>query len=94
MVFIRLLIWDILNVGHIARHEIIPEEVEQVCHGDFVSGETYRGRIRVIGPTSAGRILTIILAPQGHEVYHPVTARPASRKERRRYGELKGGELS
>lgn len=94
MILVRLLIWDTSNVAHIARHEVVPEEVEQVCHGDFVSSETYNGRIRVIGATNAGRMLTVILAPQGRGVYYPVTARPASLKERRRYRELKGSELS
>lgn len=43
-------------------------------------------RKRVIGATQDGRILTIILAPSGKsEIYYPVTARPADRKERALY---------
>jgi uncharacterized DUF497 family protein len=82
------LIWDTWNVAHIARHNVIPEEVEEVCHGRaFFSENTYKGRLRVIGPNAAGRVLTVILAPEGEGMYYPVTARTASRKERQRYRE-------
>lgn len=83
---IRRLIWDTFNVAHIARHNVTPEEVEEVCHGmAFFSENTYKGRIRVIGPNATGRLLTVILAPVGRGIYYPVTARTASRKERRQY---------
>jgi uncharacterized DUF497 family protein len=85
---IRRLIWDAWNIAHIARHDVTSEEVEEVCHGDaFFSENTYKGRIRVIGPNATGRLLTVILAPEGQGIYYPVTARPASRKERQRYRE-------
>ncbi len=86
MIFVRKLLWDAWNVAHIARHRVVPEEVEQVCHDAPFTSETYRGRLRVIGATPEGRILTIILAPSGKsEIYYPVTARPADRKERAVY---------
>ena len=86
MIYIRLLIWDTWNVPHIARHQVAPEEVEEVCHGDPVTSDTYKGRLRVVGPTRSGRVLTVILAPEDEEgVYYPVTARPADRRERRNY---------
>ncbi len=84
------LIWNDRNIAHIARHDVTSDEVEDVCQGEFVSSETYKGRFRVVGPTKTGRMLTVILEPQGEEVYYPVTARPASRQERRRYLELRG----
>lgn len=95
MLIVRRLIWDDWNVAHIARHEVIPEEVEQVCHGAPVTSETYKGRLRVVGPTEAGRMLTVILDPEDEEaVYYPITARPADRKERRNYAQEMGGEES
>ncbi len=88
MACIRLLVWDTWNVPHIARHQVTPEEVEEVCHGQPVTTESYKGRLRVVGPSRSGRILTVILAPQDAEgVYYPVTARPADRKERRNYAQ-------
>jgi len=92
MVYVRRLIWDEWNIVHIARHGVTPDEVEQVCHAPAMTSETYKARLRVVGPTDEGRMLTAILAPQQEEgVYYPITARPASRKERRRYHEEKGG---
>jgi uncharacterized protein len=91
MVFVRRLIWDIWNIAHIARHDIIPDEVEEVCHATPVTAATYKSRIRVVGPTRSSRMLTVILAPTDEPgVYYPVTARPADRKERRQYGEQRG----
>ena len=43
----------------------------------------------VIGPTSAGRMLTVVIDPEGDGVYYPVTARPASRRERAVYAREK-----
>jgi uncharacterized DUF497 family protein len=91
MLSIRRLIWDPWNVGHIARHRVTPEEVEEVCHGEPVTSQTYKGRIRVVGPTESRRMLTVILAPTDEQgVYYPITARPADRKERRHYNEARG----
>jgi uncharacterized DUF497 family protein len=86
MVTVRRLRWDPWNVGHIARHDVVPEEVEEVCLGRPSIEAGYMGRLRLVGPTLAGRILAVILAPEEEEVYHVITARPASRKERQRYG--------
>lgn len=86
MVPVRRLIWNSWNVAHIARHEVIPDEVEEVCHGLHVVLQTYNDRLLLIGPTLAGRMLAIILGPTDQlEVYYPVTARSASMKERRFY---------
>ena len=88
MLSVRRLIWDAWNVAHIARHDVIPEEVEEVCHDEPMTSETYKGRLRVVGLTQSGRILTVILAPTPDAgVYYPVTARSADRKERRNYRE-------
>lgn len=78
-------------MAHIARHQVTPEEVKDICHQDPIATESYNGRIRVIGRTR-GNILTAILAPQTEEgVYYIVTARTASRKERQLYRSQKGG---
>ncbi|MBI3330420.1 MAG: BrnT family toxin [Nitrospinae bacterium] len=91
MLTINRLIWDTWNVAHIARHHVTPEEVEEVCHGQPVTSRTYKGRLRVVGPTRRRRLLAVILAPtQDEGVYYPVTARPADRKERRIYQHHRG----
>jgi uncharacterized DUF497 family protein len=87
------LVWDDWNKAHIAVHGVIEQEVTEVCRGNVLVGHAHSGRIAVIGETRALRILTVILHPK-HErgVYYPVTARPASRKERREYARWKEGE--
>jgi uncharacterized DUF497 family protein len=91
MLAISRLIWDDWNVIHISRHSIDPGEVEEVCHNDPLVKETYGGRLRAIGITNAGRALTVVLALKTDSGdYYPVTARPASSKERALYrGEVK-----
>ena len=91
MRFVDRLIWDAWNVAHIARHQVVPEEVEEVCHDQPMVSQTYGGRLRLVGPTAGHRFLTVILAPKGEDVYYCVTARPADRKERRLYREQEGG---
>lgn len=94
MIFVRRLVWDAWNVAHMARHAVIPEEVEQVCHGDFIVRQAKKGRLMVTGATQAGRVLAVILDPEDDEdVYYPVTARPADRKERQIYRQRKGGGM-
>ncbi len=51
-----------------------------------------KNRTMVVGKSEAGRPIAIVLADKAEGNFYPVTARAASRKERRRYVELKGGE--
>ena len=91
VIFIRGLTWDVWNVAHIARHDVTPDEVEEVCNGSPVAGRGYGGRILLVGPSRSGRMLAVVLAPEGNGIYYTITARPASRKERRKYQEEQEG---
>lgn len=78
---INKLIWDDWNRNHIAKHDIILEEVEEVCNGNFVAIESYRKRILIKGKTQKGRNLAIVLSPEdrnlktyGVGIYYPITA--------------------
>jgi uncharacterized DUF497 family protein len=93
MILVRRLVWDTWNEPHIARHVVTRDEVEEVCHGDSIVREAQKGRLMVIGPTHARRVLAVILDPETEEgVYYPITARPADRRERRIYQAEKRGE--
>ena len=93
MINIRRFIWDEWNVAHIARHNVIPEEVEQVCHIDPVVQRGKKGKLLVFGPTENRRMLVVILDPEaGKDVYYPVTAYKASSKLIKIYLNQKGGE--
>jgi len=89
---IQELLWDEWNIAHIKRHDITQDEVEQACRGEYVYWETHTYRIMVVGETDAGRLIAIVLGDKGEGRYYPITARSASRKERRRYADLRGGE--
>lgn len=84
--------WDPGNEAHIRRHDVVPIEVTEVCDGEPMAERGYEGRMLLIGPTEAGRMLTVVLDLLSSGAYYPVTARPASRKERARYRDFKGDE--
>ncbi|KKS84656.1 MAG: hypothetical protein UV59_C0016G0044 [Candidatus Gottesmanbacteria bacterium GW2011_GWA1_43_11] len=92
MLDIRALVWDEVNIPHIARHTVTKDEVEQACRGDYIVWEADKGRFMLVGETSADRLISVVLHDKGEGRYYPVTARSASQKERRRYQRLKGGE--
>lgn len=93
MIAIRKLIWDQRNIFHIARHYIVPEEVEDVCHGEpIVQRGIKRKRLILLGLTSDDRLLNIVLENKGRGIYYPITAFDASRKDKVLYKKLRGGE--
>jgi uncharacterized protein len=84
-------VWAEDRVEHIARHGVTPEEVEEACFGRaFVQRAKSQGQnpvYYVLGQTAAGRYLfcVVIQFPEGKG--YPVTARPMTDKERRRYNQ-------
>lgn len=84
--------WTPVNAAHVLRHGVRTNEVEEVVDGEHIVEPGHSGRSIVVGPTRDGRMLAVVIEPEGAGVFFPVTARPASRDERRRYAELRGGE--
>jgi len=86
---IQALIWDEWNEAHIwERHQLVRAEIEEVCYGDpehVLVEDTHHGRYRVIGPKRDGKILVVILAPEGEGSFYVVTAKQTKRQELRRY---------
>jgi uncharacterized DUF497 family protein len=72
---------------------VLPEEAEEVVAGEPTIRETYKQRLQLVGPTLAGRMLSIVVGPVPDQpgVYYVFSARPASRKERGAYAQEKGG---
>ena len=87
--------WDDWNREHIAKHGVLPEEVEEVIAGLPTVRETYKQRLQLVGPTLAGRMLSIVVdaVPGRPSIYYVFSARPASRKERGMYERTKGGSF-
>ncbi len=98
MIVVRCLIWDDWNVPHISRHDVTPDEVEAACHAEPVLYRySDKERLMLLGETPTGRVLAIVIGPVPDEepgTYYPFTARPADRRERREYNDLKGGHVT
>lgn len=77
------LVWDSFNSKHISKHNLTQEEITQVCINQLKVLKTKLGRLLLVGKTDTGKVVSVVLAPKGPGKYYPVTARPASRKERR-----------
>lgn len=82
--------------SHIERHNVTVNEVVEVVKGDYVFIQGKHNRWALIGLTKKGKMLAIVIgAREKKNTYGLVTARPAHRKERHFYDELKqtqGGE--
>ena len=86
-------VWSEDRIVHIGRHNVLPEEFEEVCFGDaLVLGAKSAGKnpvYYVLGQTAAGRHLlcVVISFPDGKG--YPVTARDMTDAEKRRYASWK-----
>ena len=82
-------IWSEERTEHIAQHGVTPEEVEEVCfRKSFVRRAKSEGDnpvYYVLGQTGAGRYLFCVVVQFPDSNGYPVTARPMTPKEKRRY---------
>lgn len=83
------LLWTEETERHIARHAVIPSEVEEAVADTNALTLRARGpegkRYLVLGRTQAGRYLMVVLAPMGRTIGRVVTARQMTTGEKRRY---------
>jgi uncharacterized DUF497 family protein len=95
-VIVNTLIIEEYRPEHIARHNIIIDEVLEVLTGDYVYIAGREHRWLIIGKTARKVFLAIVLGERPEEnTYGLITARPARRKERSFYIEYaiqRGGE--
>ena len=88
---VKRLVWDEWNSEHIARHAVLPNEVEQALKDKFcIFLRAKQNRYIALGQSDA-RLITVVLAstPKSGS-YYVVTARDMAKKERRFYREQKG----
>jgi uncharacterized DUF497 family protein len=81
--------WDEANVEHIARHGVVPDEVEEVFsdHRRIAVPARDQGgepRFALVGGTEDGRVLFVVYTIR-RDVIRVVTARDAAPATRRRY---------
>lgn len=83
------ILWPQDRIDHIGDHGVTPEEVEAVCFGKpFVQRAKSQGDnpvYYVLGQTDAGRYLFCVVIRFPGGIGYPVTARPMTAKEKRRY---------
>jgi uncharacterized protein len=88
--------WDDGNIDHIAKHEISPDEAEQVLLSDpldvhfdpDVNGEE---RWTYLGETNSGRILNVVITVRGEKV-RVVTAYEAEKADKLLYLQAKADQ--
>ena len=92
---IAALVWDDFNEAHIwERHQLTRLQVEEVCYGDASNihlKTTFGGRLLLVGPGQDGKLYAIVLASEGENIFYPVSARRASKKERSEYAAWQAG---
>jgi uncharacterized protein len=90
---IRKLIWDARNKRHIARHNVDPEEVEDVVFGNpFPERGKIRKRLVLVGKTQEKRVLEVLLQNHGAGEWYPLTAYDASEEKKAVYIRERGAE--
>lgn len=84
--------WDDESVGHISRHQVKPEEVEEVCFGDPIILKGRQKLYYALGQTLAGRYLFIVFKPLGAGKARVITARDMTQSERDYFKKIKKGK--
>lgn len=92
-IVIKKLIWDKYNVEHIKKHNVVPDEVEEIAGNIITHERTKQGRYLVTGRVGS-RMLTVIINRKGTGIYYPVTARDAAKKERRKVYEKEKKQIA
>ncbi len=86
---IYALLWPDERIDHIARHNVTSEEFEDICFGDSLVLRTKaEGRhpvYNVLGQTISGRYLLCVVIAFSDGNGYPVTARPMTINEQRRF---------
>lgn len=83
MIKVKKLVWDKFNLEHIKKHGVTKEEVRLAGRNILFSIKTYNNRIRITG-RAGKRLISLILNPQiDPGAYYVVSARDASKKERK-----------
>lgn len=94
LIVVERLEWDAWNREHIQKHGVTEVEVAEAVASATIQRRTYKGRTMIIGPDAKRRILAIVVGPVPGDPgdYYVFSARPASRRERRRYQHNIGAE--
>jgi len=82
--------WDNYREQHIARHNVEPDEVWEICRDALhLAHAEGNSRYRVYGQTDDGRYLFAILERIRGVTFKPITARDMTDGEKRAYRRLR-----
>ncbi|MEZ2348136.1 BrnT family toxin [Terriglobus sp. RCC_193] len=85
--------WDEANRAHIARHDVTPQEVEEVLIGGVIELDVQHAEEEIrflwIGEALRGRILVVVFTERDHLI-RPITAYDPDPYLKRRYLQEKG----
>ena len=88
--YISRLDWDEYRIEHIARHDVEPDEVWEVCADPLhLARRQGRNRYRVYGQTVDGRYPFVVLEHVEDTIYKPITARDMTVGEKKNFRRLK-----
>jgi len=80
---IKIIVWDLWNLEHIKKHKVEVSEIEEAIKNISYHKRTHKERYLVVG-RSGKKIISSVLMRQRLSDYYLVTARDASKKERKR----------
>ncbi len=81
-IVVRYLVFDKYNLEHIKKHKVTRDEIEKIGKNFIYHRKTHTGRYLAVGRVNL-RIITIVIKRISIGKYYPVTARDASKKERK-----------
>lgn len=85
-IFVKELIWDEWNRSHINKHKVSEDEVADAGQHVIFHKQSHSRRYIAFG-RSGRRLLAIILSRKGDKAYYLITARDASKKEKKEINE-------
>ena len=75
--------WDIVNIDHLSRHGVSPEEVEEACYERPYILKGRAGSYLIYSQTRDGRYLFSVLRIVGQGTARVITARDMTEAERK-----------
>ena len=79
------LYWDDENIEHISKHNVNPQEIEDLCFGTHIIRREGDRRYILSGQSANGRYLHVVIERVGKGLFRPITAFEMSENYKRRY---------
>jgi len=86
-VIINAFIWDDFNIQHIAKHQISPNEVEEVLNRPYIITKEERKRHTIYGITLNNRMIIVVIESRDNDNYYPITAYDMSSRQKKFYNQ-------